>query len=764
MKVDIITRHSVPNYGSLLQSYATQKTIEKMGFESEIIDYVRYDERKNTLVNSMITGKKWNKNLLMRIIYKAIQGPNYGHMFSKFSEYRKNFLKVTNINYGNIEEIKNDLPEADVYCSGSDQIWGKVGTANIDEAYFLKFVENKNKRCIAYASSFGKAILDKEFESKLPKLLKNYDKILVREDSAKKIIKNVGINNVEQVLDPTFLLEKEEWLELINKTKPINQKYVLVYQLHDNKEFEKYAEEFAKRAKLKLIRLSGSIYHIFRTGKLIYLPDQYEFLRYFNDAQYILTDSFHATAFSLILNKNFVDILPGKTSTRITSILKLTELEDRILKDYNDFSYIEENIDFKNCNNILNKERQRSLKLFKDAIVGNENNIDLNNKHYNCTGCRACEKLCPSGAIEMEEDDEGFIIPKVDKTKCTNCGLCLKRCPQLNSLEIKNTNQQVIAAKSKDESIRVRSSSGGIFSMLADYIIENNGIVYGAKFDKDLNLIQKGVYDKKELDALRGSKYIQSDTLNTYKEVKENLKDEKIVLYVGTPCQISGLKRYLGKEYRNLLTIDVICHGVPSQKLFKKYIRWIENKEKSEIVSYEFRNKEKSGWGYNIKIFFENNKRKYINYRMDPYYKSFIEGNTFRECCYNCKYANTNRVGDITIGDFWGIEKEIPAFYDDKGVSVIIINNKNGQEYFNKIKDNLLIKNSTIEQVKKYNNNLNNPSQRNNIRNKSYLNLDNFNFEKYCKKSLLFKREPKDILKNMIPYKVKKILKGVNKK
>lgn len=764
MKVDIITRHAVPNYGSLLQSYATQKTIEKMGFESEIIDYVRYDERKNTLVNSMIKGKKWDKNFLNRLIYKTIQGPNYGHMFSKFAQYRKNFLKVTNIKYGNIEEIKNDLPEADVYCSGSDQIWGKIGTANLDEAYFLKFVENKNKRCIAYSSSFGKEILDKEFESKLPKLLKNYDKILVREDSAKKIIKNVGINDVEQVLDPTFLLKREEWFELINKTKPINNKYILVYQLHDNKEFEKYAKEFARRTKLKLLRLSGSIYHIFRTGKLIYLPDQYEFLRYFNDAQYILTDSFHATAFSLILNKNFVDILPGKTSTRITSVLKLTGLENRILKDYNDFSYIGENIDFENCNKILSDERERSLRLFKEAIVENTKNIDLNNKHYNCTGCRACEQICPSGAIKMKEDDEGFIIPKVDKTKCTNCGLCVKICPQLNILNIKNTNQQVIAAKSKNDEIRAKSSSGGIFSILANYVIENGGIVYGAKFDKDLNLIQKGVYDKKELDALRGSKYIQSDTLNTYKEVKQNLINKKMVLYVGTPCQIAGLKSFIGVEYDNLITIDLICHGVPSQKLFSKYIKWIENKEKSKVLSYEFRNKEKSGWGLTLKISFSDGKNKYINSNLDPYYKSFTESKTYRECCYSCKYANTNRVGDITIGDFWGIDKEIPEFYDDKGVSVIIINTNKGKEYFDKIGDNLLINNSTIEQVRKYNNNLNNPSQRNNIRNTSYLNLDNFNFEKYCKKNLLFKMEPKDMLKNMIPYKVKKILKGVNEK
>ena len=320
MKVDIITRHSVPNYGSLLQSYATQKVIEEMGFESEIINYTRYEERYKNLVNTLIKGKKWDKNIITRIIYKMIQEPNYTKMYRKFEKYRKNFLKESKLEYGNLQELKDNIPEADVYCSGSDQIWGKIGTVEYDEAYFLKFIEDRTKRCIAYSSSFGKEEIDGSLEKNINKLLKNYSDILVREDTAKSILKKHGIENVEQVLDPTLLLNKEQWSNLANKVKNKQKKYILVYQLHDNKSFDKYAKEFSKKTGLKLLRISPSIYHITRSGKLIYLPNQYEFLSLFQNAEYVLTDSFHATVFSIIFNRKFVDILPGKTSTRITSI------------------------------------------------------------------------------------------------------------------------------------------------------------------------------------------------------------------------------------------------------------------------------------------------------------------------------------------------------------------------------------------------------------------------------------------------------------
>lgn len=374
MKVEIITRHSVPNYGSLLQSYATQKVIENIGAEVEIINYTRYDERGKNLVNSLLNGKKWNKNFATRTIYKMIQIPNYLIMYKKFKKYRKTFLKESKLEYGNLQELQENIPIADVYCSGSDQIWGRIGNVDYDEAYFLGFVNDESKKCIAYSSSFGKEKIDVNLENKLNELLKKYSDLLVREDTAKEILKRHGFNNVEQVLDPTFLLNRAQWEELANKYKNKYKKYILVYQLHDNKKFDKYAKEFSKKTGLKLLRISPSIYHIIRSGKLIYLPNQYKFLSLFKDAEYVLTDSFHATVFSIIFNKEFINILPGKTSTRITSILKLVGLQNRVLDNYNDFSFINKKIDFSNCNKKIEIEREKSLKMLKNAIISRKEN------------------------------------------------------------------------------------------------------------------------------------------------------------------------------------------------------------------------------------------------------------------------------------------------------------------------------------------------------------------------------------------------------
>lgn len=368
MKIDIITRHSVPNYGSLLQSYATQKSIERLGHEAEIINYTRYEERYENLANTLLKGKKWNKNVVLRLIYKSIQTPNYSKMYRAFYKFRNGFLKETKREYGSIEELKENPPKADIYCSGSDQIWGKIGTADFDEAYFLGFVDNK--KCISYASSFGKTEISENLSNNLNNLLKSFSKILVREDTAKKLLEERGFNNVSQVVDPTLLLTKDEWIELANKSSiktPNN--YVLIYQLHDNKEFNKYAEKFAKQRSMKLLRISPSLYHVFRSGKMIYLPTQFDFLKYFMNADYILTDSFHATVFSIIFNKKFLDILPSnKTATRIESILRLFGIKSRVLKDYNDKELIDNEIDYESVNKRLEEERKKSEDLLRLAI------------------------------------------------------------------------------------------------------------------------------------------------------------------------------------------------------------------------------------------------------------------------------------------------------------------------------------------------------------------------------------------------------------
>ena len=368
MKIDIITRHAIANYGSILQAYATEKMLDKLNIENEIIDYVRVEENSKNLVKTyMKNSKKWNRNFITRFIYKIIQKPNLDIMNNKFAKYRKKYLKLTSKQYTNKNELMEDLPQADIYCTGSDQVWGQIANDDYDENYFLEFVPN-DKRCIAYSASFGKNKLSENLKIKLPKLMEKYSDIMVRELSAVKILNASGIDNVKLVLDPTLLLSKEEWEENLKIKNNEKEQYILTYQLHHNKEFDKYLKKLAKATNLKVVRLSSSIYYKFKYGKFVYLPDLEQFLTYFKNAKYVVTDSFHGTVFSIIFNKQVIDILPGKTRTRIESILKLFGMEDRIVNDYNDMSIINKEIDYKKVNDILDKERKKSIEYLRKAI------------------------------------------------------------------------------------------------------------------------------------------------------------------------------------------------------------------------------------------------------------------------------------------------------------------------------------------------------------------------------------------------------------
>lgn len=368
MKIDIITRHAIANYGSLLQAYATEKIFDKLNIENEIIDYVRVEENSKNLVKTYMKNfKKWNRNFITRVIYKIIQKPNLDIMNNKFAEYRKKYLKLTPKQYKNKNELMEDLPQADIYCTGSDQVWGQIANDEYDENYFLEFVPN-DKRCIAYSASFGKNELSENLKIRLPELMEKYSDIMVRELSAIKILNASGIDNVKLVLDPTLLLSKEEWEKNLDIKNNEKEQYILTYQLHHNKEFDKYLKKLAKKTNLKVVRISSSIYYKFKYGKFIYLPNLEQFLTYFKNAKYVVTDSFHGTVFSIIFNKQVIGVLPGKTGTRIESILKLFGMEDRIVNDYNDMSIINKEIDYKKVNDILDKERKKSIEYLRKAI------------------------------------------------------------------------------------------------------------------------------------------------------------------------------------------------------------------------------------------------------------------------------------------------------------------------------------------------------------------------------------------------------------
>ena len=316
--------------------------------------------------------------------------------------------------------------------------------------------------------------------------------------------------------------------------------------------------------------------------------------------------------------------------------------------------------------------------------VADNNTIVLYEKKEDCCGCGACLNICPRNAITMKEDKCGYKYPVIDISKCIKCGQCKKVCAFQNRDE---TNKPIdcYAAVSKNKKQVMRSSSGGIFASLAAYIIDQGGIVYGAAYGENWKVHHVAVESKKQLIDLQGSKYVHSDTENTFSIVKEQLKLGRLVLYSGTPCQIAGLQSFLGTDYDNLLTVDIVCHGVPSYKMFHDYLHLLEEKYGGTITSFSFRDKSK-GWGINGSIVI-NGKKRTIWGSSSSYFHYFLKGWIYRENCYKCKYACSNRPADITLGDYWGIEKHHPELLtkdgwdDTKGISCIVINTDKGKKY-----------------------------------------------------------------------------------
>lgn len=315
----------------------------------------------------------------------------------------------------------------------------------------------------------------------------------------------------------------------------------------------------------------------------------------------------------------------------------------------------------------------------------------INKSKEECCGCGACAQVCPRDCIVMKEDQEGFLYPEVDKLKCVSCNLCEKSCPVILN-KVSPQEPVAYAAFCKDEELRLQSSSGGIFSLLAEQILEQGGIVFGAAFDKDWSVHHIGIERVEDLEMLRGSKYLQSRTENTYLEVKKQLLLGRKVLYSGTPCEIEGLKAYLNGEYENLYTQDLICHGSPSPKVWKKYVDYRENCAGAAAQRTFFRHK-KYGWKtYAVLFEFSNNTAYEQILTKDLFMQMFLQNLCLRPSCYKCAFKKLGRQSDITLADFWGADKVVPELDDNKGCSVVLIHSEKGKRLFEMVKSQMTYK------------------------------------------------------------------------
>lgn len=328
--------------------------------------------------------------------------------------------------------------------------------------------------------------------------------------------------------------------------------------------------------------------------------------------------------------------------------------------------------------------------------------IDIKNENRAaCSGCTACAERCPVNCITMRRDKMGFLYPDIDAEKCMNCGLCERVCPGYRKQSAYAVQQtEAYAAKGLDERIRFVSSSGGVFSLIAEYVISQGGVVFGAAFDDSCHRVKHiAVESVEHLWKIRGSKYVQSDVNSAFKETKKLLEQGKMVLFSGTPCQIAGLKAFLEKDYSQLFLVSVVCHGVPAPGVWKEYIDYLEKKHYGKTMNVSFRDK-RSGWhNYVISVIFDNGK-EYTNSRSDDLYmRGFLHNCYLRPSCFQCNFKGFSYGADIILGDLWGSKDLCLDLDDDKGTSLVIISSLKGKRLFEQVTDLLKFNTVDIESV-----------------------------------------------------------------
>lgn len=393
--------------------------------------------------------------------------------------------------------------------------------------------------------------------------------------------------------------------------------------------------------------------------------------------------------------------------------------------------------------------------------------LDSNDKEM-CCGCQACKMICPTNCISMHEDERGFVYPKKDKELCIDCGMCEEVCPFIQKSRIDYDNNmefpKAYLAINKDEDILFNSASGGVFSAVTNTFCDDNFVVFGVQFDQSFNAIHTHTDSIEGTYKYRKSKYLQSDISSSYKEAEEFLKKGKKVLFTGTPCQIAGLRLYLGKDYENLLCLDLVCHGVPAQAIFNKYLNYLEFEHGGKVTGFTFRHKTVDEKGIrnsrNVKMDI-GSKEIIMNSKNDKYLRGFHNALFYRPSCYNCKYANPNRISDITMADFWGVDKLFPEEDVHKGVSVILVNTKKGQNIVKQLDSDMYLKETDLQYVVNRNTQLNRPTTKHKRYDDFFRIFDSMRFDEAVDHCIPEPSLIKKIASKILPLEVKRLIKSI---
>ena len=695
MKAGVITFHSAHNFGASLQTWALQKVLKNYKVDASVINY------HPSIIDDLydpLSGKSGLKKELARLNLKRTN-PRSLVRYHNYTNFIKKSFNLLG-DYSTYKELEVGNVDLDAYIVGSDQVWNSEHIGGFDPAYFLNFAKPGALK-ISYAASLGKDYILPRYHDDISQSLETFTSISIREKSAKGAVKQLTKHSVSVVLDPTLLIPREDYEEI--KTVPdIKEKYIFVYMMEHNPDVVTFANKVSKMTGLPIIQRRPN--KIFKNEiGTCYTSTPGDFLGLIENAEYVITNSFHGTVFSIIYETPFVSMLHSNTGSRTVDLLNSLNLESHLLNNIEDFTDFEK-FEIKN----VEKLRNRILELRRSSLLFLEDALRLSDKYKKvdcptninrdeCYGCFACKEICPTNAITMEKDAEGFYYPVVDENKCTDCGACEKACIRRDNhiIEYKAEYPKVYSVMNKQEEVRMKSSSGAIFPELARYVIEEKqGYVVGVKFDENMKAVSAIANNMEAVKAFYGSKYVKSEFEGIFPQIKQLLKDGHTILYSGLPCECAGLRSYLRKDYENLIICEIVCHAAPSPKILEQYMEYLKNKHGSKVKNITFRDKEK-GWLIHkatMVIEFENGKELRVNARRNNYFRAFLNDYIARPSCNKCEYTFENRVGDVTIGDFWSIRDMDPDMFDDKGVSLLTINNEKGSKIWDNVKENFICK------------------------------------------------------------------------
>ena len=723
MKTGLLTFYHIHHYGAALQAAATQRALENLGAECELIDY--YVNQDNSLFRPLTGLSAAAANAHTLLHHKALQT-----RFQRFEAFASARFRLTPRRYERLEDLREAHFSYDVLLSGSDQIWNPLifPDRRFDPAFFGAFFPGRK---IAYAPSFGLPRLPEGMEGELREFLRGFSHLSVREASGQEILRRSAGIDAPVVLDPVLLLSPEEWtrwaavpsaLSAAAPRLPAPEKqragYLLCYCISDPAALEPYIRRVAEQTGLPIVQLCGVRRKVHPNAVRVLDAGPAEFLYLFRNASFVLTNSFHGTAFSVLFQKPFfTTVSPAERAepeqSRVYALLHPLGLAERIAGS-GVTAEPDAPIDWAAVSGTLSGMREQSLAYLQAALYGEQPTVEQNPpiqqkppvqrkddsahtddvksksfppklaSHETCTGCTACAAVCPKDAIAMRRDREGFAFPHVRSDLCVRCGRCTAVCPALRARppRQKEDPPAVFAAWNPEPAVRRDSSSGGVFSALADYVLEEGGVVFGAALDGQQRVLHSAVFRKEELWRLRGAKYVQSDLEDTFRMVRRTL-ERQTVLFSGTPCQVDGLYHFLGGRPANLITCDLVCHGVPSPGVWEDLLASWREERSVELRSVRFRDKV-SGWeNGHLTIAYENGAVDSRPLYETEYGHAFGRALFLRRCCYRCPYANLNRPGDFTLGDFWGLD----ALAEQRrwGISLLLVNTAHASHIFDSL-------------------------------------------------------------------------------